>query len=336
MAWRGMAPASAWRVVRHFVVCRAIGATMTRARRRQGSVVARNIVAVDPSLCRVWSLHARTSGDISEHSCRAEIESFARNGQLIAALGRPVSDGTAHQIEIICGARRLFVARHLNVSLFVEVRELTDREALIAMEVENRHRQDISPYERGLAYKRWLKDGLFKSQEDLAQAIQLSASQVCRSLQLARLPAVVVDAFRDPAEIREQWGLAILEALDDPLRRTATIRAARSLCGRSPRLQGREVLRRLLAFCPDGRKAKTQSHDKVVPGSDGSALFRIRYLNSVIALVFSPAKLSEQSLDRIETELAAILQSPDIRSPVARKMPARRTASLQPQFNSRL
>jgi hypothetical protein len=67
----------------------------------------------------------------------------------------------------------------------------SDREAVIALDVENRHRKDISPYERGTSYKRWLELGHFKCQKELARALEISPSQVSRMLKLAQLPAVV-------------------------------------------------------------------------------------------------------------------------------------------------
>src|SRR5258708_5408352 len=116
---------------------------------------ARNVVLVNPFRCRVWALHDRLEDHITEDSCKEEIESIASHGQLIPVLGRPLKGDVDYDVEIIYGARRLFVTRHLNVPLHVEVREITDRDAIVAMDLENRHRKDISPYERGLSYSQW-------------------------------------------------------------------------------------------------------------------------------------------------------------------------------------
>ncbi len=266
-----------------------------------------SIIHADPFKCRVWHLHQRLAGEIDEQTCKAEIESFAAHGQRVPVMGRRLQNDPDYEIELAYGARRLFAARHLNLPLLVEVREFTDREGLIAMDIENRQRQDISPYERGLSYRRWLQSGHFKSPKEISETLKVSAPQVSRLLQLARLPAVVVNAFRGPIEIRESWGLKLIELLDDPQRCAATIRSARSLGNKSPRLQGSDVMRKLLAFSVRGRKPKREPHDKVVLGSDGSAVFRIRYLNNAIALIFEAEKISERSLSRIEKVLGAIL-----------------------------
>lgn len=273
---------------------------------RTTDVAARSILSVDPSRCRVWALHERLAG-VDEASCGAEIDSFRAQGQLVPALARRVTGHPDYEYEIICGARRLFAARHLKMPLLLELRDLDDREALAAMDAENRQRQDISPYERGLGYRSWLQTGVFQSQEELARTLNLSTSQVSRSLRLARLPAVVVDAFRDPAQIRECWGLAILDALDDPGRRVATIRAARALGALSPRLPASQVMRSLLSCFARGRKASASRRDRVVPGHDGLPLFRVRHHSQAVALLFSAAKLSRYHLERIESRLTTIL-----------------------------
>lgn len=74
----------------------------------------RNILSVNPFRACMWSLHDRCDRHVNEETCRAEIESFATHGQLVPAPGRLLRDDPDHEVELIYGARRLFVARHLN------------------------------------------------------------------------------------------------------------------------------------------------------------------------------------------------------------------------------
>lgn len=267
----------------------------------------RNIVAINPFRARMWTLHDRCDHHVTEQSCKAEIASFAKHGQIVPALGRPLRCDPDHDVELIYGARRLFVARHLNKPLLVELREMSDREAIIAMDIENRQRTDVSPYERAVSYARWLRNGHFGSQDDIARALKVSASQVSRLLRLAKLPSVVLNAFTTPLEIRETWGLDIMEALEDPRRRQQTIQAARLLGELNPRPASKQVYRQLITASARGRQSKSTSRVEIVRDGQGSPLFRIRQLNTSVALVLPSEKLSANAMAEIRDALAGIL-----------------------------
>ena len=267
------------------------------------------VISVNPFRCQMWPLHDRLEGHITEKTCRAEIESIARHGQLVPVLGRALKDDPAHDIELIYGARRLFVARHLNKPLAVEVREMSDREALIAMDIENRQRLDISPYERGMSYASWLRSGHFKSQDEIVRALKISPSKVSRLLKLARLPSVVVDAFRSPAEICEGWGLDLMDALDDSQRRPAVLRKARELRALQPRRSCREVYRLLLTAPGLREKLKPGRRTEIIKDQHGKLLFRLRQQTGAVALVVPNSRLSAGALEQIQLSVTRILQS---------------------------
>jgi ParB family chromosome partitioning protein len=268
----------------------------------------RNVISLSPFRCRMWALHDRIESTISEDTCREEIASFNKHGQLIPALGRPLKGDALHDVELIYGARRLFIARHLGINLQVDVRELSDREAIIAMDIENRLRSDISPYERGMSYAGWLRGGHFQSQDDIARALKTSASQVCRLLKLARLPSVVVDAFDTPREIRETWGLGIMDVLDDPARRPSTLRVARAIAGLQPRPPGAEVYSQLMAASVPGKRRRVAERDQVVKDAAGMPMFRIRRLRSAVALLVPSDRLPEPVLAAVTQKLVDVLK----------------------------
>jgi ParB family transcriptional regulator, chromosome partitioning protein len=271
-------------------------------------VAGEAIQCVNPFSCRMWEFHDRLDSHITEHSCKAEIESFETHGQIVPVLARRLRGDLHHDFELIYGARRLFCARHLNRPLLVEIRTLTDREAIVAMDIENRHRQDISPYERGLSYTNWLRSGSFASQDDIARNLKISASQVSRLLKLARLPSVIVAAFSGANEICENWGLEIAEALEDPQRRATIIRTARTLGAMNPRMKAQAVYRELLFAQQPSRRARKASHDEVVRDDSGAPLFRVRYHRSAIALVLPLAKVSPATLGHIRQAVCSAMQ----------------------------
>ena len=265
------------------------------------------VVSMSPFRCRMWALHDRFESTISEQSCREEIASFSKHGQLVPVLGRPLKGDPDYDVELIYGARRLFIARHIGQEIAVELREMSDREAIVSMDIENRLRSDITPYERGMSYARWLRGGHFQSQDDISRALKTSASQVSRLLKLARLPSVVVDAFGAPEELRETWGLEIMDALDDPARRQLTLRNARSIAALEPRPPGHLVYRQLLSAIP-GRRTAPGNRDRVVKDAAGTPIFRIRRLRSTIALLVPAERISEQTLAVLARGVANILQ----------------------------
>jgi ParB family chromosome partitioning protein len=269
------------------------------------------VVSADPFRCRVWDLHDRLEEHISEENCAEEIESFKVHGQRVRVVGRAVHNDPDYDFEIISGARRLFVARLLKIRLLVEVRELSDRDAIIQMHVENLLRKDISAYDRGLAYLRWLRSGHFDSQDGLAAALKVSPSQVSRLLKLARLPTVIISAFGNAVDICESWGDKLTEALEDPVRSQPAIRAARAIAARAERLRPQEVYHRLLASAAPtergGHKVIRAAHDQVIEGKDGSPLFRIRHQQDSIAFLLPIDRTSAKKLAAIQRAVERIL-----------------------------
>jgi ParB family chromosome partitioning protein len=267
----------------------------------------RNIVAIDPFRTRMWLLHDRCGEHVNEGTCRALIESFTKYGQLVPALGRVLRGDPDHDVELIYGARRLFVARHLNMPLLAELRDVSDREALISMDIENRQRTDISPYERAMSYARWLNGGHFGSQDEIARALKISSSRVSRQLRLAKLPSVILNAFASPLEICEAWGLNIMDALDDPQRRQRTIQVARSIGALNPRPSAKVVYRELITASAHGRQPKPAARVETVRDGESTPLFRIRQLSTSVALEVPNGRLSAATMAEIREVLAEIL-----------------------------
>jgi len=272
------------------------------------------IVFVNPFRCRMWDLHDRLEDGITAETCKQEIASFSKHGQLVPAMGRVLRGVPDYDVELIYGARRLFVARHINKQLAVELHDdLSDKDGIVAMDIENRHRTDISPYERGLSYARWLREGHFRSQDDIARALKISASQVSRLLKLSRLPSVVIKAFPNPADICEGWGLDLVDALADPQRRDATVRRARAIARTTVRLSAGEVYQQLLTAPTLGRKVKPRNCEEVIKDLRGTPLFRIRHQTRAIALLLPTDKVTVGALESIRGAIASILQAPSRR-----------------------
>lgn len=218
-------------------------------------------------------------------------------------------------VELVYGARRLFVARHLNVPLRVEIREMTDQEAAVALDIENRQRKATSPYERALSYVRWLDAKVFASQEEIAAALRISPSQVSRAIRLASLPAVLLAAFESPLDVCESWGIDLLALWQDAKRRAEMTEIAESLAAESPRPAPERVFE-LLMGPPQERKRRTRALDEIVRDPRGRTLFRVRRSRDNLAIILGSDQLSRASLERLKRLLTeklqdAIPQAPD-------------------------
>jgi ParB family chromosome partitioning protein len=266
------------------------------------------IVTVNPFACRMFRFHDRLDGYLSEESCKPVLDSISRHGQLVPVLGRPLRGDPRHEVELVYGSRRLFSAQLLNRPLKVELREMSDKEAIVAMDIENRHRKDISPYERGLSYLQWLQARQFESQDEIAQALKISAAQVSRLLKLARLPAVVVNAFASPLDICEGWGLELADAWEDVHRRPILSQRARVFSAQPVRPPPREIYRRLLSAPTAGGKV-ARERDEVVKSGAGVPLFRIRPQQKTIAVLLPRNTLSAHTFEQVRGALLGILQT---------------------------
>jgi len=267
----------------------------------------RSVIQVSPFRCRMWEFHDRIETYISEDNCKTEIESFLQHGQLLPVLGRPLRGDPDYDVELIYGARRLFVARHLNQSLHVELRELSDREAIIVADLENRQRADISPYERGTSYARWLESGHFKSQDDLARTLKASTAHVSRLLKLARLPKEIVDAFGGPAEFHERWGRTLMKVMENPRAARLTMSKASAIAKMPQRPRRQEIYQKLLDASASVREL-ARSDDEIVKDARGARLFRVKRRNNSVVILLPLASVSATRLDRIRREVAGILQ----------------------------
>ena len=301
-------------------------------------------VEVSPFRCRLWGEHDRLEEFVTTETCRAEIQSFLVYGQRVAVLGRYVVNEDGCDVEIICGARRLFVARHLNVPLLVEIREMSDREAIIAMDIENRQRADVSAYERGMSFSRWLASGHFGSQEDIVKTLHISRAQVSRLLKLAKLPAVVVGAFVNPDDLREEWGVVLSDVLQDEKSRVAVIGRARSFARTRAQMSAKEIFQELMGAAVSVRVRKRHIvRDEIIRDKNGRALFSIREQSMAIALVLPKRRVSLESLVEIQREVARILNSDDeqrgrntvdVRSSVASTRASAQDAGLASEMGS--
>ena len=192
---------------------RAVGVLGGRSNRlaeiASGAAVDNPQEFVDPARCRIWERHNRDYAALTYERCRDLVESILAQGkQEVPAIVRRVSGDPDHDYEVICGARRhwsvhwLRQNNHPEIRYLVEVRTLTDEQAFRISDLENRAREDLTDLERARDYLKAL--GLYYNgrQKDMAKRLNQSEAWLSRYLDLARLPADLVNAFPDPYELK--------------------------------------------------------------------------------------------------------------------------------------
>lgn len=264
------------------------------------------IEQVEPARCTVWQFHERFGDELSGESCKELITSIQRHGQRHPALGRWLTRTPGGTVELIYGGRRLFAVAQLGVKLVVDVRELDDREAIVEMEIENRLRTDISPYERGMSYRRWLNARLFSSQSELAKDLGVSEAQVSRLLRYADLPAAVVGAFDGVQSIREEWAVALAKVCQDPSRRQGVLRRAREISQGEQRYASQVVFRRLVSAAHLTEAAR--SHDEIVKTLSGKPMYRIAVRANAVHFIVPRHGLSEHLMQELKRQFASTLE----------------------------
>jgi len=156
---------------------------------------------VDPGVCRMWEQHNRRYELLNEQRCAELITDVRAKGQQFPAIVRELYADPDYTYEVVCGARRHWVASFLGEDYFIEVRKVTDEEAFLLADSENRSREDISDFERGLDYQRALKR-YYSSARKMAAALDVSDTWLGKFLALAKLPQEILDAYPSVLDLK--------------------------------------------------------------------------------------------------------------------------------------
>ncbi len=116
--------------------------------------------------------------------------------------------------EIVFGHRRHQACLELNLPVLATIENVSDQGLFVEMDRENRSRKNLSPWEQGMMYLKALDEGLFSSQKKLAEAVGIDLSALGKSLNLARLPSMVINAFPSPLDVQYRWAKPLTDAME--------------------------------------------------------------------------------------------------------------------------
>lgn len=246
-----------------------------------GSTVTRVHELVDPARCRIWAGHNRDYAALNETACADLIESLKAQGrQEVPAIVRRVTDDTAHEFEVICGARRHWSVAWLRAHdysefrFLVEPRELSDEEAFRVADLENRSRKDLSDYERATDYARAMDAYYGSSQQRMAERLQVSRSWLSRYLELAKLPPTIMNAYGTPHALGISHAARLAPLLRTQVTQRRVLQVAKTIADEQnakadegkPYILPAEVTRRLTDLPRAPRKAPRHAEAKDAQG----------------------------------------------------------------------
>lgn len=234
----------------------------------------RAAISIRPSDCSVWDGNPRDVPGLSADSCRSLIESIAQeDGNRIPVLVRHNPPGSELPYELLVGSRRRFSVNWLNHNGRPEIRlnamvvDLSDEEAFRLADIENRERQDITELDRARSYQNAVDRFYGGVQSRMAEALNLSNSQLSRLLSLAQMPDELVDAFATREELRVRHSEVLTPLLRKTEQRERLLMAAREIGHEQQRLAAANdrmipaatVLMRLKQAAVEGASGRT--HD---------------------------------------------------------------------------
>ena len=130
----------------------------------------------------------------SDEAIASLADSIREHGMLQPVLVRPLNSGG---YQIVAGERRWRAARMLGMDeIPVNIRELSDTEAMQISLIENLQREDLNPIEEAEGLQA-LIDKCGYTQEEVAVSVGKSRPAITNSLRLLKLPQEVRDMAKD-------------------------------------------------------------------------------------------------------------------------------------------
>lgn len=147
--------------------------------------------------------------NFDDETISALADSIKEHGILQPILVRPYGSG----YQIVAGERRWRAARMLGMSeVPVQIKELSDLEAMQLALIENLQRENLNPVEEAKGYSE-LVESYGMTQEEVAKTVGRSRSSVANAMRLLALPEEIQEMLEN-GDISTGHGKALL-AFDD-------------------------------------------------------------------------------------------------------------------------
>lgn len=163
---------------------------------------SRAVTDLDPHLIEAGGVIDRLEHDEGDHG--ALIASIRDFGQQVPVLVRPHPE-TDGRYQIVYGRRRVLALRDLGQPVKAMIRDLDDRELVLAQGQENTARRDLSFIEKA-NFARQMRDAGY-DRKIICAALHIDKTVVSRMLSVAdRIPVAVIETIGSaPSVGRDRW-----------------------------------------------------------------------------------------------------------------------------------
>ncbi|MEM8754553.1 MAG: plasmid partitioning protein RepB [Pseudomonadota bacterium] len=240
---------------------------------------SRAVVELDPALIDAAGVADRLEHD---ETAQAALEASLREyGQQVPILVRPhpTEDG---RYEIVYGRRRLAALRAIGAAAKAMVRDLDDREAVLAQGQENSARRDLSFIEK-VNFARQMRDAGY-DRKTICDALDVDKTLISRMLSVADLvPAEAIAAVgAAPAYGRDRW-IALAKLIE---RRGWEVEALVGVAVGADSNARFEALQKALTL-PDRRKADAaKPAPEPLKAAGGRTIGEVRRARGRVVLTF--------------------------------------------------
>ena len=189
---------------------------------------------IDPRECQIWHRQSRYFDLLNDQQCGDLISDFKSHiGQKIPIIIREITTGIKKEsdnirYEVVAGSRRLwsalYVQKQFNEKFRLKaiLKTLDDKQAAIECEKEN-DREELSAFERGMYYHKLLKQGVFDSQKQLSDTLNIPRTSLIELLEYGKIDNLIIKLFSDPREIKKSWSKSINQLFTNEVSKKAMI-----------------------------------------------------------------------------------------------------------------
>lgn len=226
--------------------------------------IGRVVLELDPKRVRFSSIANRDERSLNiKDAAFLELKNdLAQSGQEFPIKVREIQGDPAHEYEVVAGHRRLKACLELDretkdgfrILAILDANAAELKHIALKMYRENKIREDLSPYEYGRMFKKWLDAGVFKTQSEIAAATHLSQPSVSVYSAVYELPREIHAAFGDPRAISMRWIQDLARALKAD--EAGVLASARELTRVNPKPAAEAVFQALTTPGAGGAKAR--------------------------------------------------------------------------------